>query len=108
MFIDTIYDSRGAMVVIAFENEAEQRFTDEQLIRIACSQDLLDWSYPDEIDPSIGKEKNRLQGRPLVTCPKGRKLRGPSPGERAWVHCVGDAVALVMIRDSVPAAALEQ
>jgi len=104
MFIDTIHGPLGPTVLIAFENEAERRFTDEQLIRIACSQDLLDWDYPDEDDPSVGKVKDRLHGWPLVKCPKRRKLRGPTPGERATVHMVGNAVALVMIRDRVPAA----
>lgn len=103
MFIDTMYSPKGATVVVGLENENEQAFTDEEIISIACSQDLLNWSYPDEDDPSISREKNRLQGWPLVTMPKGRKLRGPSPGETAAVHFVGDAVALVTIRASIPA-----
>lgn len=108
MFIDTIYEPRGTMVVIAFENENEQAFTDEKIISIACSQDLLNWDFPDEDDSSVGKVKDRLHGWPLVTCPKGRKLRGPPSGKRARVHFVGNAVALVTIRDAAPSAASEE
>jgi hypothetical protein len=105
MFIDTMYSSEGAMVLIALEDQHERQFSDEHLISIACSQDLLTWDNLDREAPvSHSQATDRLRGWQLVTCPKGRKLRGPSPGERATVHMVGNAVALVMLRDRVPAA----
>jgi hypothetical protein len=99
VFIDTIRTRDSEIVVIALETEHEQRYSGATLAGIALSQDRLQWSEPDAIDPSFGKGHDPLHGWPLVTLPDGCKLRAAPADQSVKVLRVGDATALVMIRN---------